>query len=332
MGTKYKALLLGLLAVVPTSTNFTLQTYDFGSGADSSGSSSYKLQASSGSPADTLSSGSYQLPAGIRASASVARPLAPAITNPDSSYNRLKIVLNVNGMPADATFLVAISSDNFVTTNYVQTDQTISSSAGIGNYQTYSSWGGASGFWVLGLSYNTTYKVKVAALQGAATGSGFGPTASATTSTPSVTFALATSATSTPPFSIGFGSLTPGTVVSGDATIITNITTNAIGGGAVLVKSQHAGLQSVSTASSGYGAQVTTASQSSGGPLAASSPFDGNSDSVGALTTTWQQLASFGGSINGGSLIAVLKAKAAGDIKAATDYGDVLTFSVSLLF
>ncbi len=341
----YKVLLLGLLAAVPTSTNFTLKTYDFGNGADSSSSSSYNLQASTGSPNDALTSSSYALPAGIRASASAATPLAPTFANPDNSYNRLKLTLNTTDMPSDAKYLIAISDDNFVTTNYVQTDQTVGPTAGIGNYQSYAAWGGASGCWVLGLNYSTTYKVKIAALQGPATGSAFGPSATAATVAPSVTFAVSTSATSTPPFSVGFGSLTPGTVISGDATIIVDITTNALSGGSVLIKSQNAGLSSVTASTtitsqtadlsgtnSGYGAQLSSTSQTSGGPVTASSPFDGSAANVGGLAVGWQQLVSFNGGVVGGNLITALKAKAAANLSAATDYGDVLSLAVSLNF
>lgn len=341
----YKAFLLGLLAAVPTSTNFTLQTYDFGGGADTSSSSNYNLQASSGSPVDSLSSTNYKLPAGIRASSDVATPPAPSAANPDNSYNSLKITLNVNGLPADAKYLIAISDDNFVTTNYVQTDQTIAPTAASNEYQTYAAWGGANGFSVLGLDQATTYTVKVAALQGAATGSGFGPEASASTAAPSVTFAVSTSLTGSPPFAVNFGSLNPGSVVSGDAAIIVDVTTNAMHGGAILLKSQNASLSSqlgadaitsatvdLSLVNAGYGAQVSNTTQSSGGPLTANSPFNGSAGNVGGLLTNWQQLANFTGSITNGSLTTTLKAKANNTVTSATDYGDTLSLAISLLF
>ena len=120
------------------------------------------------------SSTNYGLPIGVRASTIASTPTAPTFTNPSNEYNRLKLTLNVGGFPTDTTYLIAISDDNFVTTKYVQTDQTIGTSVSIANYQTYTSWGGASGSWIVGLSPSTTYKIKVAALQGTATGSQFG--------------------------------------------------------------------------------------------------------------------------------------------------------------
>lgn len=341
----FKGLLISLLAVVPTSTNFTLDAYDFGNGAASPGSSSYNLQASAGSAAGSPSSSTYALPAGIQASASVATPPAPTFTNPDGSYNSLKVTLNVAGLPTDAKYLIAISDDDFATTQYVQTDQTVGPTAGIANYQSYAAWGGASGFSVLGLGYSTAYKVKVAALQGSATGSPFGPSASASTTAPSVTFAVSTSLSGTPPFSIAFSSLAPGTVTAANATIIAEITTNAVHGGNILVKSQNAGLVSshasntinsatadLSPANTGYGAQITASSQTSGGPMTAASPFNGAGDNVGGLTSLWQQLASFSGPVTDGSVTTTLKAKVSATVPSAADYADVLTLSVSLLF
>ena len=74
----------------------------------------------------------------------------------------------------------------------------------------------------------------------------------------------------------------PGLQQKLNATIIVDITTNALNGGDIVVKSQNASLSStvasssitsatadLSSANSGYGAQVTSASQSGGGPLTA---------------------------------------------------------------
>src|SRR2546421_365229 len=191
-----------LLAAAPSSANYTLKAYDVGTGAGSGSSTNYGLRGSAGSHSGTLSSSTYGLPAGVRASAGAAVPPAPTLSNPNNAYERLHVTLNTAGFPTDTTYLIAVSTNNFVTTNYVQLDDTLGSSAGVANYQTYAAWGGASGFDILGLAQSTTYQVKVAALQGSATGSAFGPSTSAATVAPSVTFALQTSLTSTPPFSV----------------------------------------------------------------------------------------------------------------------------------
>jgi hypothetical protein len=341
----WRAALLSLFAIVPTSTNYTLNSYDFGNGSDSSTSTNYSLHSQAGSNGGTYTSTNYALPAGVMASTTVPTPPAPTFTNPDTSYTRLQLVLNVGTFPSDTKYAIAISTDNFATTKYVQTNQTVGTSFTATNYQTYGAWGGVSGFWVLDLANNTTYQVKVAALQGAATGSGFGPSASATTSEPSVTFGVTTSLTGTPPFNSTFTNMPAGSVVSADAAINTAITTNASQGGEILIKSQNAGLTSsraaytlssadgdLTVAATGYGAQVSSTSQSSGGPMVAVSPFNGTANTVGGLTASWQKLATFNSAISGGTMSLGLLAKVNATVPSATDYSDVITLSVSLLF
>jgi hypothetical protein len=185
----------------------------------------------------------------------------------------------------------------------------------------------------------------VAALQGSATGSAFGPTASAATQAPSVTFALQTSLTATPPFSVGFSSLPAGQVTTGGATITATVTTNALNGGSLLVADQNGGLTSaqksftlasatadLSAAGSGYGAQVTGTSQSGGGPIAAASPYNVGGSNVGSLAAVWQPFASWNNPITAGSATLALAAKTTAITPASSDYADVMTISLSLLF
>jgi hypothetical protein len=341
----WKVMVLSLLAAVPSSTNYTLKSYDFGSGSNSSSSTNYSLRGTAGSAGGTLSSTNYVLPPGIQSSSTVPVPPAPTFTNPDDSYDRLKIVVNSSTFPSDTKYAIAISSDNFATTKYVKSDLTIASTFAVANYQTYAAWGGASGVTIVGLTPGTTYKVKVAALQGPATGSAFGPTASAATSVQSVTFGLSTNLTPTPPFTAAFSSLPAGSVTAAGATVTASITTNAEQGGQILVKDLNAGLTSstlsytiasatadLTAAAKGYGAQISSTSQASGGPIIAVSPFNGASNNVGALTTAWQQLASFTAPVTTGNVTFGLLAKTDTVVPAATNYNDVLTLSISLLF
>src|SRR6185295_17701089 len=165
-------------------------------------------------------------------------------------------------------------------TNYVQLDNTVGSTVSVSNYQLYTAWGGSSGFDIVGLSSGTTYKVEVAALQGSATGSAFGPIASAATVTPTATFALQTSLTSTSPFGVTFASLPAGSVTSGDATVTGTVSTNAANGGNFVITDNNSGLNSptksftlasatadLSAANSGYGARVSSTSQASGAAM-----------------------------------------------------------------
>lgn len=334
-----------LLAAVPSSSNFTLQAYDFGNGGGASNSSNYQLGTQVGSAGDALASGSYTLPAGIVASSDASTPPAPTFINENNSYNSLKVTLNNSGFASDVRYLIAVSDNNFATSQYVKPDQTLGTNAGIANYQTYATWGGASGFSVLGLQANTTYKARVAAWQGGGTGSAFGPSATAATVQPSLTFAVATSLTSTPPFNVDFSSLPAGQVTTANATITATLTTNAAHGGNLIMRGQNGGLASASSgftitsatadltaANSGYGAQIANVLQTGGGPLTALSPFNGVSANVGTITASWQPLASFPNPIVDGAATLTLKAKSHAAVPAAADYQDTLTISASLLF
>jgi hypothetical protein len=88
----------------------------------------------------------------------------------------------------------------------------------------------------------------------------------------------------------------------------------------------------LTTATHGYGLQGLTATQTSGGPLTISSPFNGTANNVGALTTTPHILFSSGAAITGGSATAALLAKASSTDPAANDYSDTLTFIAAASF
>ncbi len=339
--------LVFLFAASPSSSNYILRNYDWGSGGTgSSSSSNYRLNGVSGSQNGSLqSSTNYQNASGEQNVQNASVPAAPTVTNPSSYYDRLSVVLNVGTAPSDTKYLIAVSSDNFVTTYYVQTDNSIGTGVSLSNYQTYSAWGSGSGFTMLGLLPSTTYKVKVKALQGKFTGSDYGPTASTATVAPSLTLSLTTTLTSSPPFSVNFASLTAGSVVSGGADAILAITSNAVSGGNLYVQSANAGLKSnatgttvnsasadLSLASSGYGAQVISTSQAAGGPLTSVSPFNGASDNVGALTNSLQNLLSTAGPITTGSATIRFKAKVDAITPSASDYSDTLTFVAAMSY
>lgn len=335
-----------LLAAAPTSTNYVLRTYDLNSGGAGGSSTNYKLNAATGSQSTSLqSSTNYGNLSGEISGVNTNVPPAPSFSNPSSYYNRLQLIVNTGNNPSDTRYLIAISTDDFATTNYIQTDNTVGSSQVIANYRTYASYGGASGFLILGLQPSTTYKVKVKAFQGNFSGSSFGPTATAATVAPSLTFSLATTLTSSPPYPVNFTSLTPGSVVSGNADAVIGLTSNALGGGAVYIRGTNGGLLSslagtsissgtadLAVATTGYGAQVASASQASGGPFTAASPYNGASDNVGAITSALQSILTTNGAITTGNANVRLKAKASNVTPSAPDYGDVLTFIAAMSF
>jgi hypothetical protein len=185
----------------------------------------------------------------------------------------------------------------------------------------------------------------VSALQGNFTNSPFGPTASAATVTPSITFSIATDSQSVPPFSTNFGNLLPATITSASDKIWAYISTNANSGAYVYVKSANSGLHSnhVSTtinsastnltgAGTGYGAQGVAATQSSGGPLSIISPYNVATTNVGILDSNTRVIFSSPAPISSGSGDFKLMAKAAALTPASSDYGDTLTITAAAAY
>lgn len=339
--------IITFLAAAPSSSNFILRNYEIGSGGVSNATSgNYKLNGVSGTQTgDTQSSATYTIDNGLSNSQTANVPLTPTLTNPNQYYNRLRIQLNPGQDPSDTKYLIAISSDNFVTTNYVQADNTIGPSNAITNYQTYTAWGGASGTTILNLSKSTAYQVKVKAMQGNHTNTGYSPTASASTVAPSLIVILSITSSNTPPFPLNFPSLTPGTVASASDDIEFVLTSNALNGGNVYIKSNNAGLSStlasntissttadLASALSGYGAQVTSVSQLNGGPFTSESPYNGTSDNVGGLTGTYMPILKTTGRVTAGQAVISLKAKSTATTPSSSDYSDQITMLAAMLY
>ena len=331
-------------AVMPASGTYQLNNYGFGSGGTSgSSSATYKLNATTGEVTNNeSSSATYKTRAGNNNSQQAYVPVAPTFTNPSNFYNKLKFVINPGASPSDTKFSIAISTDNFTTTQYVQIDDTVGPTR---TYQTYAAWGGASGQTLVNLSASTTYKMKANAIQGNFTETEFGPLATAATVAPSITFDIDTAATdtsTTAPYAISFTKLFPTTVVNSTEKIWISLTTNAVSGAAIYIASANAGLKSTSAsftipsatadlaaASSGYGAQNISATQSSGGPLTSSSPYNGAGNNVGIIDTTTRQLFSASVPVTGGRTATQISAKASITTKSASDYADTLTLTAA---
>lgn len=348
-----KHILFGLLgvgllfAVMPSSTNYTLRNYDYGSGGTSSSSSSnYKLNATTGETSNTQStSTNYKARSGNNNVQQSNVPPAPTFTNPSNYYDKLHFVLNPANNPSDTKFVVAISSDNFTTTQYVQADDTVGPTLTAADYQTYAAWGSSSGQTIIGLSPSTSYKIKVSAIQGSFTQTEYGPAASAATVAPNITFSIYTDSEPSPPFVTSFGSLLPATVTTSTDKIWVTLGTNADAGAMVYLSSTNAGLHSAHTGytiasatanlagvSSGYGAQGVSATQTSGGPLSISSSYNLSSQNVGAISTSARQIFSTPAPINGGSGAFWLLAKAASTTPASGDYTDTLAIVAAAAF
>ncbi len=340
-----------LVASLPASGSYHLNSYGFGSGGTANSASSggsYRLNGLAGDTASgTESSTNYSVRAGETHTKEANVPTV-AIVNSASWYNKLLLTIGPQNNPSDAKFAVAISTDNFATTQYVKSDLTIGSSLSFSDYQTYAAWGGGAGVFVRGLSRSTVYTVKAKAYTGKFTESPYGPTASATTSDPQLSFDIDVSATdvsTNPPYAIDFGNLLPGSVVDSPQRVWVSLDTNGESGGKVYLSSQNAGLHSTTSAytigaltgdlsaqAEGFGVQAASATQSAGGPLVTSSPYNGASQNVGLVDQTIRDLFTAAAPITAGRGSFILKAKSKPLTPSSSDYTEILTAIASASF
>jgi hypothetical protein len=244
-----------VIAQTTSSTNYQVEDGTFDGGGESSSSTNYTSRDSIGDFSDDGSqSTNYKVFAGFELPAYPGIPAVPTLTNTGGTlYNSLDFVMATgNGQQTDTTYAIAISSDNFTTTNYIQTDDTVGSTAA---FQTYANWNSSTGERVTGLSPSTTYKIKVKARYGADSESGWSQEASATTTAPDLT--------------IVFAGVSSGTTVGGVTTTTTSLT-NSIAFGSLTINSAKTAAHQVTVstnATSGYASTVlqNNALQTTGG-------------------------------------------------------------------
>lgn len=340
-----------LIFAFPASTNYQLKDFGYGGGGVGNGTSSnYAIEGILGEQnEDQLQGSTYDLGAGLQYTNQANVPPAPTFTNPSSYYNKLQLTVATGSNPSDTKFAIAISADNFASdTRYVQSDNTVGVTLGTEDYQTYASWGGGSGFMIIGLAPSTTYTVKVKAWQGKFTETGYGPTASAATAGQTLTFDIDVSASDTdtdPPFTTNFGDLLAGTVTSSPQKIWVDFTTNGESGGRVYVVASNAGLLSsragytisavtgnLTSLSEGFGAQGSTATQSSGSTFSIATAYNLASNNVATTDTTVREIFTVSGPVTGGRGSFLLKAKSSAVTPAASDYTETLTVIASASF
>lgn len=176
----------------PQSTTYELKQWGFGAGGEASTSSTtYSMFGTAGEiNMATAESTTYRTNPGLVYTLQSNVPPAPSFTNPSNNYDRLKIVINTGNNPSDAQFAIAITSNYWQTTNYVKSTYTIGSTLTSSDWLTYTGWGNASGFYVTGLSPSTIYTIKVKARQGNFTETQWGPSMTAATVNPSLTFGI----------------------------------------------------------------------------------------------------------------------------------------------
>lgn len=336
-----------ILLALPASTTYEIHDFGFGSGGSSIiDSGNYSLNGITGEVSGSKNIGStYNLGPGLEFTQQSNVSSAPTFTNAGNWYNKLNFIIDTGNNPSDTLFAIAISTDDFVTTNYIQADDTIGTSP---VYQTYTNWGGASGENVIGLDPSTTYKIKTKAVQTKYTETEFSAAASATTDASTLSFDIDTSSSDTEtaaPYSVDLGQLTVGSTTTATNRIWLDLDTNAESGGSIFIYDLNNGLTSALTGytiagytgtltslTEGYGLRVSSFAASSG-TMQVVSPFTSSILSIAAPSTTIQTiLNSAGAPVSGGRVSIQVKAKPSGLAPAASDYTDTLTIVASGTF
>ncbi len=239
------------LAQTLSSPTYKIEAPTIDSGGELSNSANYKSRESIGDQSDSGSSSTlYNLFGGFFLPAYPGTPGTPTLTNTGGTlYNALDfVVVTGSGQQNDTTYAIALSSDDFVTTYFIQTDNTLGVNPA---WQTYTNWGSGTGERVTGLTPSTTYKIKVKASYGTGsdaedTETGYSATASATTAAPNL--------------SITFVGVSSGTTVGGVTTTTTS-TTNAIAYGSLTINSAKTAAHRVDVTTNAVAGYTTTLQQ-----------------------------------------------------------------------
>jgi hypothetical protein len=340
-----------VFASLPTTTTYQLNSYGFGSGGTANSSTgNYSLEGISGeisgNPGTTTT---YTLNPGFVQTQQANVPQV-ALSNPASYYDKLKFVIDQQNNPSDALYALQIKAGDATcnfgtgTINYIKSDLTVGASLTLADYQTYLTWGGATGNNIIGLAPGTTYCVRVKATQGKFTESAYGPSSSAVaTSAQQISFCIYTSGSCAGGgASEAFAGLVAGSVSNSPSNIGVDFATNADSGGSVYIYSLNGGLKSNSSSFTitsatvdlslvgttlGYGALVASSSS-----VSAVSPYNGAGNNVGILSTSVNTILNSNTPVVGGTAAVQLQAKASNTTPAATDYADTVTIIAAARF
>lgn len=330
-----------VFAALPATTNYQLNSYGFGSGGTGgSSTANYSIEGISGETGgQTASTATYNAKPGFVETQQANVPKLSSFSNGGGRYyNKLHFVIDQQGNPSDALYALQIStaSDFSSGNKYVKADFTIGTTLALADYQTYAAFGGSSGTDIIGLLPNSTYYLRVKATQGQFTESDWGPSLSVSTVSPSISFSIS-------PTTLPLGNLYPATVIN--STISLSFDTNAASGGDIYTSGQNGGLYSttasntipalsgnLSSLTRGFGLQISSLGQTSGGPLVAVSPYDGFPTNVGIVNSTIRKMVSSSAQVNNGSATVSVQSKAAANDPVANDYQEVLTMLASASF
>jgi hypothetical protein len=357
-------------AVMPNTSTYQLQSYGFGSGGTAgSSTSTYSLEGISGElGGQSAATSAYQTKPGFIATQQANVPKV-TLTNPSNYYDKLKVVIentlpNNPNNPIDALYALQVCVGvDFTpvtlacsgTTMYVKSDHTLGATLAQADYQNYAAWGSSSGINIIGLTSNTSYYVHAKAAQhlfnspvgGRYTESSYGPSSSAATSGQQFSFCLYGNYSSDCDGNntMAFGGLTAGNISNSPTNMGVDFATNANSGGKVYIYSANGGLKSthtgttinsatadLSSTSSGFGAQIISVNQTSGGPFSKVSPYDGSANNVGILGTSVSEILTSSNPLVGGRAAIQLQAKPSTVTPAAADYAETLTVIAAAIF
>jgi hypothetical protein len=333
-----------LMAGLPASTNYSLQSYGVGSGGvANSTSSNYRVNGLTGQTAGKASSTNYKGGFGFDYHLQGNVPTL-TLTNDDNWYDKLHMTLDPAGNPTPTKFVIEISTDSFATVEYVANDFTVSPTLSPSYYLTYAGWGASSGVILRGLAQSTVYSVRAKALvnDAAFTETGIGPPTSGATVNMQMSFRLDVASTYTstsPPYVVSMGSVLAGSVVTANDKIWATLSTNADNGAYIYGNGQYGGLHSsitghtiasgtvnLATQSEGFGLQDVSATQTGDGPLVKSATYNVSGTNVAKAFTDLAELFNTSGAPvwAGVGEIAVL-AKSSLVTPSSQDYTETLT-------
>lgn len=338
---------ISVIAALPSTTNYQLNSYGFGSGGGTTGTSNYSLEGITGEAGGSTGvTSNYNIKPGYVETQQANVPKV-TLSNPSGYYDKIHFVIDQQNNPSDAKYAIQVQTgsgcgDFASNISYIKSDNTLGPSLTTTDYQIYSVWGGSAGANIIGLSPGTTYCARAKATQGTYTESAYGPSSSAATSGQTISFCLYTTGSCAGGGnSVAFGSLLTSVVNNAPNNIGLDFATNANFGGNIYISSVNGALKSssqagtpinsssgdLSAAGSGYGARLTAASQLTKVP-----PYDGSSDNIGALTTSYSILLSANSPVSSGGGTLLLKAKPSTSTYAANDYADALTIVAAASF
>lgn len=331
-------------ALLPSTTNYQLNSYGFGSGGTgNSSTSNYSLEGLTGEATSQADSTSvYQLKPGYTQTQQANVPKV-TVTNPSNYYDKLHFVIDQQNNPTDALYALQVCVGSGFPCGsplYVKADNTLGATLTTADYQLYVAWGGSGGGNIIGLSPGTTYYVRAKATQGKFTESAYGPASNAATSAQQISFCLYTISCGSGN-TVSFSGLLAGTPANGSSNIGVNFSTNADSGGSIYIYSNNGALVStthpgspitsvtadLSSASQGFGARVASATS-----LTAVAPYDGSGSQVGGLATTIATILNAAAPVSGGTASIQLQAKVSNTTLAATDYSDIVTVIAAARF